>query len=191
MAHALQEFLNAANSNTLRSNNQYEVEAQSGYSDIDEVLQKAVMFGQNFTLPNRTLEFASVSYKGAEFANLVPTTMKWETEHTMTIIADVNGEYRRAFLAWQGKVINPDISGGSKFEGERSMNDQSILRVRLLDSNNDDVVETYKFYNVKISSVGGISLTYEGGDKATFDVTFKSTYWEIEKSEKGALTNQK
>ena len=191
MAHALQEFLNAANSNTLRANNQYEGEAQSGYSDIDEVLQKAVMFGQNFTLPNRTLEFASVSYKGAEFANLVPTTMKWETEHTMTIIADVNGEYRRAFLAWQGKVINPDISGGSKFEGERSMNDQSILRVRLLDSNNDDVVETYKFYNVKISSVGGISLTYEGGDKATFDVTFKSTYWEIEKSEKGALTNQK
>lgn len=191
MAHALQEFLNAANSNTLRANNQYEVEAQSGYSDIDEVLQKAVMFGQNFTLPNRTLEFASVNYKGAEFANLVPTTMKWENEHTMTIIADVNGEYRRAFLAWQGKVINPDISGGSKFEGERSMNDQSILRVRLLDSNNDDVVETYKFYNVKISSVGGISLTYEGGDKATFDVTFKSTYWEIEKSEKGALTNQK
>ena len=191
MAHALQEFLNAANSNTRGANNQYEGEAQSGYSDIDEVLQKVVMFGQNFTLPNRTLEFASVSYKGAEFANLVPTTMKWETEHTMTIIADVNGEYRRAFLAWQGKVINPDISGGSKFEGERSMNDQSILRVRLLDSNNDDVVETYKFYNVKISSVGGISLTYEGGDKATFDVTFKSTYWEIEKSEKGALTNQK
>ena len=191
MAHALKDFLNAANSNTIRSTNQYEIEIQSGYSDIDEVLQKAVMFGQNFTLPNRTLEFASVSYKGAEFANLVPTTMKWETEHTMTIIADVNGEYRRAFLAWQGKVINPDISGGSKFEGERSMNDQSILRVRLLDSNNDDVVETYKFYNVKISSVGGISLTYEGGDKATFDVTFKSTYWEIEKSEKGALTNQK
>ena len=191
MAHALQEFLNAANSNTIRANNQYEVEAQSGYSDIDEVLQKAVMFGQIFTLPNRTLEFASVSYKGAEFANLVPTTMKWENEHTMTIIADVNGEYRRAFLAWQGKVINPDISGGSKFEGERQMNDQSILRVRLLDSNNDDVVETYKFYNVKISSVGGISLTYEGGDKATFDVTFKSTYWEIEKAEKGKLINQK
>lgn len=191
MAHALQEFLNAANSNTLRSNNQYEVEAQSGYSDIDEVLQKAVMFGQNFTLPNRTLEFASVSYKGAEFANLVPTTMKWETEHTMTIIADVNGEYRRAFLAWQGKVINPDISGGSKFEGERSINDQSILRVRLLDSNNENVAETYKFYNVKISSVGGISLTYEGGDKATFDVTFKSTYWEIENAANGKLTSQK
>lgn len=191
MAHSLQEFLNAANNNTIRANNQYEVEAASGYPEIDKVLQTAVLFGQNFTLPNRTLEFAAVSYKGASFENLVPTTMKWETEHTMTIVADVAGEYRRAFLAWQGKVINPDISGGSRFEGERSMNEQSVVRVHLLDSDNDTVTETYKFYNVKISSVGGLSLTYEGGDKATFDVTFKSTYWEIEKSNKGALIGQK
>lgn len=191
MAHALQDFLNAANSNTIRSTNQYEIEIQSGYSDIDEVLQTAAMFGQNFTLPNRTLEFASVSYKGAEFTNLVPTTMKWETDHAMTVIADINGDYRRAFLAWQGKVINPDISGGSKFEGERQMNDQSIIRIRLFDSDNETIIETYKFYNVKIASVGGISLQYEGGDKATFEVGFKSTYWEIEKAEKGKLTNQK
>ena len=27
------------------------------------------------------------------------------------------------------------------------------------------------------------------GDKATFDVVFKSTYWEIEKAENGALTS--
>ena len=191
MAHALKDFLNAANSNTIRSTNQYEIEIQSGYSDIDEVLQTAAMFGQNFTLPNRTLEFASVHYKGAEFGNLVPTTMKWETDHAMTVIADVNGDYRRAFLAWQGKVINPDISGGSKFEGERQINDQSIIRIRLFDSDNETVIETYKFYNVKIASVGGISLQYEGGDKATFEVGFKSTYWEIEKAEKGKLTNQK
>lgn len=191
MAHALQEFLNAANSNTIRANNQFEIEVASGYPEIDEVLQKAVMFGQNFTLPNRTLEFANVSYKGAEFTNLVPTRMTWEQDHTMTVIADVNGEYRRAFLAWQGKVINPDISGGSKFEGERGINDQSILRVRLLDSNNEDVAETYKFYNIKIKSVGGISLTYEGGDKATFEVQFSSTYWEIENAANGKLTSQK
>ena len=191
MAHALQDFLNAANSNTIRVNNQFELEAASGYADIDNVLNTAVMFGQNFTLPNRTLEFASVHYKGAEFTNLVPTTMKWENEHTVTVVADINGEYRRAFLAWQGKVINPDISGGSKFEGDRSINDQSLIRIRLFDKDNETVVETYKFYTVKISQVGPMTLTYEGGDKATFDVVFKSTYWEIEKAENGALTSQK
>ena len=36
-----------------------------------------------------------------------------------------------------------------------------------------------------------MTLTYDGGDKATFDVVFKSTYWEIEKAENGALTSQK
>ena len=89
MAHALQEFLNAANSNTIRANNQYEVECTSGISEIDEVLQKPVMFGSNFSLPNRTIEYASVSYKGYEMTNLVPTRMTMEQEHTMTIKCDV------------------------------------------------------------------------------------------------------
>lgn len=191
MAHSLNEFLNATNANTIRANTQWELEAVSGYKEIDDVLTTAVIFVQNFNLPNRTLEFANVSYKGAEFTNLVPTTMKWETEHTATVIADVNGEYRRAFLAWQGKVINPDILGGSKFEGDRGINEQSKLRVRLLDKDNDTVVETYMFYNVKIKSVGPMTLTYEGGDKASFEISWISTLWEIEKSERGALIGQK
>ena len=191
MAHALQDFLNAANSNTIRVNNQFELEAASGYADIDNVLNTAVMFGQNFTLPNRTLEFASVHYKGAEFTNLVPTTMKWENEHTVTVVADINGEYRRAFLAWQGKVINPDISGGSKFEGDRSINDQSLIRIRLFDKDNETVIQNYKCFNVRITNVGNMTLTYDGGDKATFECGFKSTYWEIEESTKGDLIGQK
>lgn len=191
MAHSLQEFLNQTDSNTIRANTQWEMEATSGYSDIDNVLTATVLYCQNFNLPNRTLEFANVSYKGAEFTNLVPTTMKWETDHTVTVIADVNGENRRAFLAWQGKVINPDISGGSKFEGERSINSQSTIRIRMLDKDNETICETYKFFNVKIQTVGPMTLTYDGGDKATFEVTFRSTYWEIENSKNGALIGQK
>lgn len=191
MAHALQEFLNKTDADTIRANTQWELEAASGYSDIDNVLVGTTMYVQNFDLPNRTLEFANVSYKGAEFSNLVPVSMKWETEHTVTVIADVNGENRRAFLAWQGKVINPDIEGGSKFEGDRRINSKSVVRIRLLDFDNNEVVETYKFFNVKISNVGPLSLVYEGGDKATFQVTFKSTYWVIEDSKKGGLIGQK
>ena len=191
MAHALQEFLNAANSNTIRANNQYEVECTSGISEIDEVLQKAVMFGSNFSLPNRTIEYASVSYKGYEMTNLVPTRMTMEQEHTMTIKCDVNGEYRRAFLAWMNSVIDADIAGGSVFAGDRGVNENSIVRVRLFDKDNQTVIETYKFYNVRIKSVGNVALTYDGGEVATFEVQFTSTYWQIEKAEKGKLTNQK
>lgn len=191
MARSLQEFLNAASSNTIRVNNQFEVMATSGYSDIDKVLETAVMFGQGIALPDRKIEYASVSYKGFEFGNLVPTKMTMGNEHTMSIIADVNGSYRRAFLAWMGKVMNPDISGGSVLEGDRRINDKSILRVQLFDYDNKTVIETYKFYNVRVTSVGEVTLTYDGGEKAMFDVTFKSSYWEIEDSKKGALIGQK
>lgn len=191
MARSLQEFLNATNANTIRANNQFEVEVYTGYPDLDAALHTGIMFGQGITLPNRTLEFAPVSYKGAEFTNLVPTTMKWESDHTMTIISDVNGSWRRAFLAWQAKVINPDIEAGSVFEGDRRMNPQSNLRVTLFDWDNKTVASIYKFFNIKIQSVGGLTLTYEGGDKATFEVIFKSTYWMIEYAAKGHAIYQR
>lgn len=182
MAVSLQEFLNTANSNTIRANNQYEVFCTSGYNDIDKVLEIATIYGQNFNIPGRGIEYASVSFKGFEMANIVPTRMTMENEHTMTILCDVNGELRRAFLAWQNSVMNADISGGSVFEGDRGINEKSIIRIHLFDKDNKTVIEKFKFYNVRVSNVGPITLTYEGGDKATFEVTFKSTYWEIEES---------
>lgn len=191
MARALNEFLAAATSNTIRCNNQYEIMATSGISEIDNVLDTAVMFGKGFSIPGRTIEYSSVSFKGFECTNLVPTKMAMENEHTLTIIADVNGSYRRAFLAWQNRVMNADITGGSVFEGDRGVNNKASIRVMLFDKDNKTVIETYKFYNVVVSGVGAVSLTYEGGEAATFDVTFKSTYWEIEKAEKGQFLNQK
>lgn len=191
MATSIEEFLNAASSNTIRATNQWEAVFTSGYNDIDKVLKTAVMFGKNFEIPNRTIDYASVHYKGFEMANIVPTKMSMGNEHTVSIQADVNGSYRRAFLAWQGKVMNPDISGGSVFEGDRSINEKSIVRINLFDKDNKTVIETYKFYNIRVTNVGPITLTYEGGDVATFDVTFKSTYWEIETAKQGALLNQK
>lgn len=191
MATPIEQFLAATNSNTIRANNQWEATFTSGYNDIDKVLKTAVMFGKNFTLPGRNIEYASIHYKGFEMANIVPTRLTMENEHTMTIQADVNGEYRRAFLAWQAKVINPDIEGGSVFEGDRGINEKSIARITLFDKDNKTVIETYKLYNIRITAVGPVSLTYEGGDVATFDVTLKSTYWTIEDSKKGSLIGQK
>lgn len=108
----------------------------------------------------------------------------------MTIISDVNGSWRRAFLKWQAKVINPDIPGGSVFEGDRRINPQSNLRITLFDYDNKTVSQIYKFFNVKISSVGGEALSYDSGDKATFEVQFKSTYWVIEQSNNGYNRDQ-
>src|SRR5574344_194545 len=191
MAKSLQDFLNAANADTIRANNQFEIIATSGYNDIDKVLQKVTLFGQNFSLPGRGIEYASVSFKGFAMENIVPTRMTMENEHTITMLTDVNGEIRRAFLAWQGKVINPDIEGGSVFEGDRGINQKSIIRLDLFDKDNKTVIEVIKLFNVRITNVGPITLTYDGGDKATFDITCKSTYWTIEEAKNGAFTSQK
>lgn len=190
MATPITEFLAEATADTIRANNQYEVRCTSGFADIDAVMKRAVMMGNNFTLPERGQEYATVYYKGYEMQNLVPTRLTMQQEHTMTIKCDVNGEYRRAFLAWQGKVINPDIEGGSLFEGDRGVNEKSIIRVDLFDKDNKTVIETIKFYNVRIKQVGPVTLTYEGGEVATFDVTFGSIYWKIEEAKNGAFTSQ-
>ena len=187
MANSVQDFLQRATSDTIRCTNTFELEAMSGYDDIDAVLKDTMIFGQNINIPTRGIEYAAVSFKGYEIPNLVPTRMTMETEHTMNIIADINGVHRRVFLAWMNKCMNADIEGGSLFEGDRGVNERSTIRIRLLDKFNKDVVETYRFYNVTISNVGGISLDYNGGDTAKFDVTFKSSFWQLENPKEGAF----
>ena len=114
------------------------------------------MFGQNITIPERSVEYSPVSFKGYEVPNLVPNRMVMQNDHTMSVLADINGEHRRLFLRWMNHVMNADIEGGSLFEGYRGVNEKSTIRIRLFDKYNKDVVETYKFWNVAIKSVGSI-----------------------------------
>lgn len=87
--------------------------------------------------------------------------------------------------------MNFDIEGGSLFEGDRGVNPKSLIRLRLFDKDNKTVCQTYKFWNVHISNVSETSLTYSGGDASRFTVSAKCTYWTIEESKNGALTNIK
>lgn len=189
MAKALVNFLNRISTNQIRTQNMFEMVATSGYNDIDKVLEDITMYGGGFTIPGRTQNFTDVSFKG--FAVPVPTNMQMENEHTVTINADVNGELRRAFLAWQAKVSDPAISEGSVFAGDRRVNNKSIIRIQLLDNDMTEVAEVYKMIGVKIMTVGPLTVSNTDANVATFDVTFKSLYWEIESASNGAFTDQK
>lgn len=191
MAISLDSFLQAATSDTIRNTNTFEIEASSGYDDVDAVAQKITMFGQNITLPERGIEYSPVSFKGYEIPNLVPTRLTMGNEVTMQVLADINGEHRRLFLRWMNHVINADIQGGSLFEGYRGVNEKSIIRIRLFDKYNKDIVETYRFYNVAITNVGTIALDYNGGEAAKFEVQFKSSYWQLEDPKEGAFLDQR
>lgn len=191
MAREVQQFLNAATNETIRCTNQFEIELVSGVPEIDALMEDTMMFGQSISIPNRTVEYAPVSFKGFEMGNLVPTRITMGNEHTMSVIDDVNGTHRRVFLAMMNHVMNFDIEGGSVFEGDRGVNPNSILRIRLFDKDNKTVIQTYKFYNICVSNVGETQLDYNGGDVSKFDVTFKSTYFTLEDNKKGGLTELK
>lgn len=191
MANSVTRFLAEATADNIRVTNQFEVEAVSGYPDVDAVLEGVMLFGTSISIPTRGVEYATVSYKGFDIPNLVPTKLTMEQEHSVKFYEDVNGTHRRAFLRWMNHVVNADIAGGSVFEGDRGVNDKATLRIRLFDKDNKTVSQTYKFYNVVVSDVGSISLDYSGGDAATFEVKFKSSWWEIEEANYGSLTDQK
>lgn len=189
MAHTLQDFLNAATGDTIRCTNQYELEATSGYSDIDAILGGVMLYGQSATIPKRNINYAAVSYKGYEVPNLVPTNIDMTKDFSFDVLEDVNGQNRRAFLMWMNKVMNFDIEGGSLFEGDRGVNPKSLIRLRLFDKDNKTVIQTYKFWNVHIKDVGELSLTYEGGSAGKFTVQAVCSYWTLEESKKGAFTD--
>lgn len=100
MATPLSQFLQQTTADNIRSNNTYELECYSGYTDIDNVLKTTVMYAKSIAMPSRTVEYASVWFKGYECVNLVPTRVSMETTHTISVYADINGTNRRCFLAW-------------------------------------------------------------------------------------------
>lgn len=191
MAKPLINFLNKLSTNQVRTTNMFEMRVTSGYNDVDAVLEPITMYGQGFEIPNRTMEFADVSFKG--FPVAVPTVMKMGNEHSITVNADANGELRRAFLAWQGHTSNPDISGGSVFEGDRRINTAGVIRIDLLDNDMTTISETYKLVGVKISEVGTLQVSNTDASVSQFTVNFRSVYWEIEDGtvHAGAFKGQK
>lgn len=189
MAIAINQFIENMSRDQFRTQNMFEMYATSGYSDIDAVLQKFTLHGEGFEIPSRTTNFTDVAFKGVNFP--LATNEAFQNEHEVTIRADTSGELRRAFLAWQAKTWNPDIEGGSVMEGDRRLNAQSSIRIHLFGSDFKTVNEIYKMVGVKIASVGPMTMSNTGAEVCTFTVSFRSTYWFIEKAIEGALTNQK
>lgn len=190
MAEALVTFYNRLSTNQLRTTNMFEMEVTSGYEDVDNVLKYITMYGEGFTLPTRSTEYADVGFKG--YTLPVPTVGRMEQDHTITVRADANGEIRRAFLAWQGHIWDPDIAGGSVFTGDRRMNSGGSIRIKLLDNDLITISEIYRMVGVKISSVGGLTVSNTDASISTFDVQFKSAWFEIEQGtvHTGAFPNQ-
>lgn len=189
MAVSLQKYLNSMSQNQMRTTNMFEMSITTGYADIDKVFEGITMYVEGFAAPERTQNYADVGFKGTTVP--VPTTLQFQQDHEITVRADTNGEIRRAFLAWAAKVTDPDIEGGSVFAGDRRLNNNSVVRLQLLDNDMTAVAEVYKLHGVKVASVGALQMSNTDSNIAQFSVNLKSVFWSIENSANGALIGQK
>lgn len=131
-------------------------------------------YGQNFTLPTRTIDMNTVSFRAFDVP--VPGKFSFTQEHSMTLNCDMNNTVRNAFLAWQAATINPDIDNGSGLWGDRALHLDDMIEIDLL-GNDGGVVEYYLIKGVRIKEVGGLTVSNTDAGVSTFDVTFSSVYW--------------
>ena len=157
----------------------YSIEFFSGFPQIDATLERMQVYGQNFTLPDRTVNFEDLQYRAYKIP--VPTTIDMAQDHSVTVYADVRGDLRRALLDWQAACLNPDITGGSFFEANRrptklgpGEGQTPSITINLLAPDQQTIVEKTMIYGSRVTKVNGLELSNTSGSISTFGVDFKS-----------------
>lgn len=160
-------------------------------------LDKMQIYGQNFTVPGRTNEFTDVNYRGYNIPT--PTVLKMDQDHSVTINCDVDQHLRRGFLAWQSCAIDATIGPGPGFTSPASFQSDrrptagvgsGKLGLYLLAPDYQTIEMGVNMYGVRVASVGSITLSHSDGGIATFEVQFKSVYWQLNRRTiNGAASN--
>ena len=179
----LSQAIDLYNQDQVRTQTMYEIDFFSGIPKIDATMQRMQVYGQGFTLPDRTVNFDNLQYRAYNIP--VPTTLEMGQDHDVTVYADVRGDLRRACLDWQAACLNPDITGGSFFESNRrptklgpAEGQTPSITVKLLAPDYQTSVETTMIYGSRVTKVGGLDMSNTAGGISTFSVDFKSVYWE-------------
>ena len=179
LIQAIGEF----NKDQVRTQHMYALSFRSGIDTIDKTFERMQIYGNGFTLPDRTVNFDNLQYRAYNIP--IPTNLEMGQDHDITVYADVRGDLRRACLDWQAACLNPDITGGSYFESNRrptrigpAEGQEPTITVQLLAPDFYTVVEQTVIYGARVTKVGGLELTNTGAGISTFTVSFKSVYWE-------------
>jgi len=186
--YTLMQALSQYNADQVMVNTMWYIEIGGTAAAAHPELARMQIYGKNFTVPERTNTFEDVNYRGYPIPT--PTNMTMGNSHSITIIADASGELRTGFLNWQARAIDPLINNqASSFGADRRPTagvGGGILRLNMLAPNYEDIETQVTMYGVRVESVGSISLTNDSGSVATFDVGFRSVYWQISNSQNPA-----
>lgn len=158
------------------------------HQDIMKILDHELFcYGQGFTLPARTIEYADAFFQG--YPVPVPTVMKFGTTHEMTFNDDATGTLRNIMYLWQNMTINGNVSDGN-FEGNRYGYDLATLTVYLTNNEYDTKTNistsaltprplAYKLHGVTVANIGETTLSNTESGIATLPVTLRSQYFEL------------
>ena len=178
MSKSLQQFMTAMQTKGVRTQNLFQLEIITGYSDVDKVLEDFTIWAETAEVPGRQQEFADIPYQGYPFQ--IPTKMTMTQEHSFTVRSDAHGDIRKAFLKWMSYVSDPAISQGSILGGDKRIPVNASIRMFMMDSTMEKVLETYKLNGCGVMDVGTIAMTNADVAIATFDVNIKSQFWELQ-----------
>lgn len=179
----ISQAIDMFNQDQVRTQHMYAMEFFSGIKTIDDRLMRMQVYGNSFSLPERTVDFENLTYRAYDIP--IPTKMSMGQDHSVTVYADVRGDLRKACLDWQAACVNPDITGGSFFESNRrptrignGEDNMPYIKIDLLAPDFQTPVETTMIYGCRVTKVGGLELSNTGASISTFTVDFKSVYWE-------------
>ena len=147
----LSQAIDLFNQDQVRTQTMYEISFDTGIPEITDRLKRMQVYGNSFSLPERTVNFEDLTYRAYKIP--IPTTLDMGQDHNITVYADVRGDLRRAMLDWQAACLNPAIDQGSFFESNRrptklGPGDGGVptITINLLAPNYQDVMEqTIKF----------------------------------------------
>ena len=179
----LSQAIDLFNQDQVRTQTMYEIRFDTGIPEITDRLKRMQVYGNSFSLPERTVNFEDLTYRAYKIP--IPTTLDMGQDHNITVYADVRGDLRRAMLDWQAACLNPAIDQGSFFESNRrptklGPGDGGVptITINLLAPNYQDVMEQTVIFGSRVTKVGGLELSNQAGGISTFTVDFKSVYWQ-------------
>lgn len=176
------EALNAYNNDQVMTQTMWYILVSPPLKYKGPDLKQMQIYGTNFTVPARTNDFADVSYRGYNIPT--PTVLKMDQDHSVTINCDVHHQLRRGFLDWQACAIDPAIkTQKTSFASDRRPTagvGTGQLQLNLLAPDYETVEMIVTMNGVRVQNVGPITLSNSDGGIATFEVGFKSVFWNME-----------
>lgn len=165
---SLKNFLKTIDKFGVQVTNNFEV----NFSALDDI----TFFVQSINIPSQEITVSEISYNGRKIE--VPVFYDQMREINVTVINDGNG-YIFSSLT---NICMTDINSDKVDTG-------NIITIKALTGDKNYKGTLYKFFGVRLTSVDSLEYNYEGGDKSTFNITFKCNYFTVTTGSLGKTSN--